>query len=256
MSTLVKDKTLLITGVLKETSIAFHVARLAQEQGTNVILTAPGRQTRLLSAIARRLPEAAPVLELDVTDEDNLASLADRVREHTDELHGVVHSIGFAPQSVMGGNFLAGTWPDVSTAVEVSAFSLKSLAVAAQPLMKPGSAIAGLTFDAQFAWPVYDWMGVAKAAFEATARYLARDLGPAGIRVNLVSAGPLRTVAATSIPGFDQMENTWDSRAPLGWDVTDAEPAAKAVLALCSDWFPATSGEIVHVDGGVHIMGQ
>ncbi|MDO5700393.1 MAG: enoyl-ACP reductase FabI [Bowdeniella nasicola] len=256
MSGMMHNKTLLVTGILKETSIAFHVARLAQEQGANVIVTAPGRQVRLLSVIARRLPQPAPILELDVTNDDDVASLAERVGEHTDELHGVVHSIGFAPQSVMGGNFLTGTWADVSKAVEVSAFSLKSLAVGTTPLMKSGAAITGLTFDAQFAWPVYDWMGVAKAAFESTARYLARDLGPDGIRVNLVSAGPLRTVAATSIPGFDQMESTWAQRAPLGWDVTDPEPAAKAVLALCSDWFPATSGEIVHVDGGVHVMGQ
>src|SRR5690606_36132214 len=160
------------------------------------------------------------------------------------------------PPSVMGGNFLAGEWPDVATALEVSAFSLKSLAVATRPLLTTGAGIVGLTFDASFAWPVYDWMGVAKAAFESTARYLARDLGPEGIRVNLVSAGPIRTTAATSIPGFDQMEDTWDERAPLGWDVKDAEPAARAVVALCSDWFPATTAEIVHVDGGGHATGQ
>ncbi|MGO1174199.1 MAG: enoyl-ACP reductase FabI, partial [Actinomycetaceae bacterium] len=178
------------------------------------------------------------------------------VREHVDHLDAVVHSIGFAPQSVMGGNFLTAEWPDVATALEVSAYSLKSLAVAARPLMSEGSAVVGLTFDAKYAWPVYDWMGVAKAAFESTARYLARDLGPDGIRVNLVAAGPVRTTAATSIPGFDQMESTWDDRAPLGWDVTDAGPTARTVVALCSDWLPATTGEIVHADGGVHAMGQ
>jgi enoyl-[acyl-carrier protein] reductase I len=167
-----------------------------------------------------------------------------------------VHSIGFAPQSVMGGNFLAGEWDDVATALHVSAYSLKSLAVAAKPLLSPGASIVGLTFDARYAWPVYDWMGVAKAAFESTSRYLARDLGPDGVRVNLVSAGPIRTTAAKSIPGFETMESRWDERAPLGWDVTDPVPTAKAVAALLSDWFPATTGEVVHVDGGVHAMGQ
>jgi meromycolic acid enoyl-[acyl-carrier-protein] reductase len=252
---LLDGKKLLITGVLTDGSIAFHVARLAQEQGAQIVLTSFGRQFRLTQAIARRLPAEAPVVQLDVTSDEDLAALADRVREHTDRLDGVVHSIGFAPQSVMGGNFLAGGWNDVATALEVSAFSLKSLAVATQPLLTSGGSIVGLTFDARYAWPVYDWMGVAKAAFESTARYLARDLGPQGIRVNLVSAGPIRTTAAKSIPGFESMEGGWPDRAPLGWDVTNPEPTARAVAALLSDWFPATTGEIVHVDGGVHAMG-
>lgn len=252
---LLDGKKLLVTGVLTDSSIAFHVARLAQQEGAEVVLTSFGRQFRLTQVIARRLPEAAPVVQLDVTDADDLAALAERVREHVDHLDGVVHSIGFAPQSVMGGNFLGGEWPDVATALEVSAYSLKSLAVAAKPLLGRGSALVGLTFDARYAWPVYDWMGVAKAAFESTARYLARDLGPDGVRVNLVSAGPIRTTAAKSIPGFEAMEGGWPERAPLGWDVSDPEPTARAVAALLSDWFPATTGEIVHVDGGVHAMG-
>jgi len=252
---LLEGKTLLVTGVLTDSSIAFHVARLAQQEGATVVLTSFGRQLRLTQAIARRLPQPAPVVELDVTSPDDLAALADRVREHADHLDGVVHSIGFAPQSVMGGNFLAGEWDDVATAVHVSAYSLKALAVASQPLLTRGSSLVGLTFDARYAWPVYDWMGVAKAAFESTARYLARDLGPLGIRVNLVSAGPIRTTAAKSIPGFEAMEGGWPDRAPLGWDVSDPEPTARAVAALLSDWFPATTGEIVHVDGGVHAMG-
>lgn len=252
---LLEGKKLLVTGVLTDHSIAFHVARLAQLEGAEVILTSFGRQMRLTQAIAKRLPAPAPVIELDITDDEHLASLADRVREHTDHLDGAVHSIGFAPQSVMGGNFLSGEWADVATALEVSAFSLKSLAVAVKPLMTGGGSIVGLTFDASFAWPVYDWMGVAKAAFESTSRYLARDLGPDGIRVNLVSAGPIRTTAARSIPGFEKMEGGWPERAPLGWDQTDPEPTARAVAALLSDWFPATTGEIVHVDGGVHAMG-
>lgn len=252
---LLEGKKLLITGVLTDHSIAFHVARLAQLEGAEVVLTSFGRQMRLTQAIAKRLPAPAPVIELDITDDEHLASLAERLREHVDHLDGAVHSIGFAPQSVMGGNFLAGEWADVATALEVSAFSLKSLAVAVKPLMTGGGSIVGLTFDASFAWPVYDWMGVAKAAFESTSRYLARDLGPDGIRVNLVSAGPIRTTAAKSIPGFEKMEGGWPERAPLGWDQTDPEPTARAVAALLSDWFPATTGEIVHVDGGVHAMG-
>lgn len=253
---MLEGKTLLITGVLTNASIAFHTARLAQEQGARVILTSFGRQLKLTQIASRKLPAPAPVIELDVTNEADLAALADRVREHADHLDGVVHSIGFAPQSVMGGNFLAAQWADVATALEVSAYSLKSLAVAARPLMATGGAIVGLTFDGRYAWPVYDWMGVAKAAFEATSRYLARDLGPAGIRVNVVSAGPIKTTAAKSIPGFEQMEGNWESRAPLGWDSSDPEPTARAVVALVSDWFPATTGEMLHVDGGFHAMGQ
>lgn len=256
MSGILDGKSILVTGVLRDNSIAFHVARLAIEQGANVILSSFGRQARLTQLAVRRLPAQVPIVELDVTSQEDLEALADRVRQYTDTLDAAVHSIGFAPQSVMGGEFLNATWPDVATAMEVSAFSYKSLAVAAAPLMGNGGAMVGLTFDASFAWPVYDWMGVAKAAFEATSRYLARDLGPRGIRVNLVSAGPIRTTAATSIPGFEAMENRWDDRAPLGWDVEDCEPTARAVVALCSDWFPATTGEIVHVDGGVHVMGQ
>ena len=252
---LLDGKKILVTGVLTQGSIAFHVARLAQEQGAEVVLTSFGRQLKLTEVMARRLPVEAPVVQLDVTSEEDLAALEGRLREHTDHLDGVVHSIGFAPQSVLGGNFLAGQWDDVATALHVSAYSLKALAVASRPLLGTGSSIVGLTFDARYAWPVYDWMGVAKAAFEATSRYLARDLGPAGIRCNLVSAGPVRTTAAKSIQGFETIEGGWSDRAPLGWDMTDPVPTAQAVAALLSDWFPATTGEIVHVDGGVHAMG-
>jgi enoyl-[acyl-carrier protein] reductase I len=253
---LLDGKKLLVTGVLTDGSIAFHVARLAQQEGAQVVLSSFGRQARLTQAIARRLPAEAPVVQLDVTDAEDLAALEGRVREHVDHLDGVVHSIGFAPQSVMGGNFLAAEWADVATALEVSAFSLKSLALATRPLLTGGGSIVGLTFDARFAWPVYDWMGVAKAALENTSRYLARDLGPENIRVNMVSAGPIRTTAAKSIPGFASMEDGWDGRAPLGWDVSDPEPTARAVAALLSEWYPKTSGVLVHVAGGGHAMGQ
>jgi meromycolic acid enoyl-[acyl-carrier-protein] reductase len=247
-------KRILVTGVLTDASIAFHVARVAQQEGATVILTGFGRLS-LVERIARRLPDPPPVLELDVTDTDHLDSLAARVSEHVDGLDGVVHGIAFAPGTAMGGNFLDTPWSDVATAVRVSAYSLKALAMAAVPLMGNGGSVVGMDFDATLAWPVYDWMGVAKAALEATARYLARDLGPRRIRVNLMAAGPLKTMAAKSIPGFDQFHEMWPQRAPLGWNLSDPEPAARGVVALLSDWFPATTGEIVHVDGGAHAMG-
>jgi meromycolic acid enoyl-[acyl-carrier-protein] reductase len=248
-------KRILVTGVLTDASIAFHVARLAQQEGATVVLTGFGRLS-LVERIARRLPEPPPVLELDVTDPAQLGSLAERVRAHVDGLDGLVHGIAFAPPSALGGGFLDTPWPDAARALEVSAYSLKSLAVAALPLMGGGGAIVGMDFDASVAWPAYDWMGVAKAALESTARYLARDLGPKGIRVNLMSAGPLKTIAARSIPGFEKFESTWHERAPLGWDQADPGPAARGCVALLSDWFPATTGEIVHVDGGVHAIGS
>src|SRR5438034_3196382 len=233
-------KRILVTGVLTDSSIAFHVARIAQEQGAAVVLTGFGRLS-LVERIARRLPDPPPVLELDVTDEGHLSSLAERASAHTDRLDGVVHGIAFAPQSALGGNFLNTPWPDVATAVQVSAYSLKALAMAALPLMPDGGSIVGLDFDATVAWPKYDWMGVAKAAFESTARYLARDLGPNGVRVNLVAAGPIKTMAAKSIPGFKDFEDAWDPRAPLGWDAGDSSGVAKACVALLSDWFPQTT---------------
>jgi meromycolic acid enoyl-[acyl-carrier-protein] reductase len=247
-------KRLLVTGVLMDSSIAFHVARIAQDEGAEVVLTSFGRTMKITQAIAKRLPRTPPVVELDVQDTEHLDTLADRLGEHVDGLDGVLHSIGFAPQGAF--DFLEASWQDVSTALHVSAYSLKALAVAALPLMPGGGSVVGLTFDARFAWPVYDWMGVAKAAFESTSRYLARDLGPKGVRVNVVAAGPLRTTAAKSIPAFSTFEDTWGNRAPLGWDVRDAEPTARACCALLSDWFPATTGEMLHVDGGVHAMGQ
>ncbi len=250
---LLQGKKLLVTGVLLDTSIAFHVARLAQEQGAEVVLTSFGRTMKLTSTIAKRLPVTPAVVELDVTSDDDLAALADRVREHVPHLDGVVHSIGFAPQGAF--TFMEAEWPDVATAVQISAYSLASLTKAAMPLMGRGGSVVGLTFDARVAWPVYDWMGVAKAAFESTNRYLARDLGPLGMRCNLVAAGPIRTTAAKSIPGFERFEEAWAGRAPLGWDVDDPEPAAQACVALLSDWFPATTGEMVHVDGGYHAVG-
>jgi len=254
VSGLLAGKRLLVTGVITEASIAFSVAKLAQNEGATVVLTGFGRMS-LVERVAKRLPKPAPVIELDVTNTEHLESLASRVSEHVDGLDGVVHSIAFAPQSCLGGGFLTAPWEDVATALHISTYSFKSLATACLPLMGRGGAIVGLDFDAQQAWPVYDWMGVAKAGLESASRYLARDLGPRGIRVNLVAAGPLRTMAAKSIPGFERFEETWTARAPLGWNLTDSEPVARACLALLSDWFPATTGEIIHVDGGFHAIG-
>jgi enoyl-[acyl-carrier protein] reductase I len=252
---ILEGRSLVITGVLTEQSIAFHVARIAQEEGATVLLTGFGRGLGLTKRVAGRLSKPVEVLELDVTNDDHLAGLAGAVSAHMPVVHGVLHSIGYAPESALGGNFLNTSWADVATAMQVSAYSLKSLTAALTPVLSTDSAVVGLDFDATVAWPTYDWMGVAKAALEATARYLARDLGAKGIRVNLVSAGPIRTVAATHIPGFSHFEELWTSRAPLGWDVTDPVPAAKGCVALLSPWFSATSGEIVHVDGGFHSQG-
>jgi len=249
---LLEDRRILVTGVLNDASIAFSVARRAQEEGAEVVLTSFGRAMSLTQRAARRLPNPVEVVELDVSDAGHLASLADRVGGRID---GALHAIAFAPESCLGGGFLTAPWEDVAVAIQVSAYSLKALAVACRPLMTGGGSIVGLDFDASQAWPVYDWMGVAKAAFESTARYLARDLGGEGIRVNLIAAGPVRTIAAKSIPGFDQFEDVWAQRAPLGWDVKDPEPVARACVALLSDLFPMTTGEIIHVDGGFHAVG-
>ena len=198
----------------------------------------------------------APVIELDVTDAGQLAALAGEVKKYLPHLDGVVHSIGFAPQAALGGNFLNTEWDDVATALHASTFSYKSLAMATKELFpETGASIVGLTFDATVAWPKYDWMGVAKAGLESANRYLARDLGNENIRVNLIAAGPIKTIAAKSIPGFEEFEHVWNARAPLAWDVTDPEPAARGAIALLSDWFPKTTGEIIHVDGGVHAIG-
>ncbi|MBC7463224.1 MAG: enoyl-ACP reductase FabI [Actinobacteria bacterium] len=252
---ILQGKNVLVTGVLTDASIAFHIARLAQEEGATVVLSSYGRVRRLTERISGRLPSLAPVVELDVTNDEDLAALAERVSEFVPSLDGVVHSIGFAPEAALGGNFLNTTWPDVATALHVSAYSLKSLTMAARPLFKGGASVVGLDFDAAVAWPKYDWMGVAKAALESTTRYLARDLGPENVRVNLVAAGPIRTIAAKSIPGFEEFEHLWNQRSALEWDFNDPVPAAKASVALLSDWFPKTTGEIIHVDGGVHAIG-
>jgi enoyl-[acyl-carrier protein] reductase I len=252
---LLDKKKIVVTGVLTDSSIAFSVAQQAQEQGAEVVLTSFGRAMSLTKRAARRLPTEPDILELDVADAAHLEALTTTLGERWGQVDGVLHAIGFAPEVCLGGDFMAAGWDDVATALQVSAYSLKALAQATLPLMKGGGSIVALDFDARQAWPQYDWMGVAKAALESTARYLARDLGPLGVRVNLVCAGPIRTVAARGIPGFSKFEEVWGDRAPLGWDVGDATPAARACVALLSDWFPATTGEMIHVDGGFHAVG-
>jgi enoyl ACP reductase len=255
VSGLLEGKRLLVTGVITDASIAFHVARIAQEQGAQVVLTGFGRLS-LVERIAKRLPAPAPVIELDVANQEQLDTLADRVGEHVDGLDGVVHSIGFAPASCLGAPFLDAPWEDVATTVQVSAYSFMSLTKAVLPLLTEGSSVVGMDFDARQAWPAYNWMGVAKAGLESVTRYLAKELGPRQIRVNLVAAGPVRTMAAKSIPGFKDIEDQWGPRAPLGWKVDDPEPVGKSVCALLSDWLPATTGSMVWVDGGFHAVGM
>ena len=248
-------KKILVTCVLTYHYIAFSFAKIIQEEGGTVILSSFGRAMGATERANGRLPQPAKILELDVTNEEHLAKLPAELKKISPTIDGVVHAIGFAPQSALGGNFLNTEWPDVATALHVSAYSFKSLSMACVDLMPNGGSVVGLDFGATVSWPQYDWMGVAKAALESTSRYLARHLGPKNIRVNLIAAGPLNTVAAKHIPGFEKFEEAWAARSPLGWKISDPVPSAKAVVALLSDWFPATSGEIIHVDGGYHSMG-
>lgn len=248
-------KRIVVTGVLTDASLAFGVAKLAQEEGAEVVLTGAGRGLSLTQRTARKLPHEAPVFEFDVTDPAHVDTVRESVRAHWGAVDGVLHSIGFAPTNCLGDDIMEAQWSDVSVAIQVSAYSLKTLADAFVPLMTSGGSFVGLDFDNTVAWPAYNWMGVAKSALESTSRYLARGLGPRNIRFNLIAAGPVKTMAAKSIPGFKKFEDVWDDRSPLGWDVTDSLPVAKSCVALLSDYFPATTGEIIHVDGGYHATG-
>ena len=252
---LLDGKNIVITGVLTDASLAFGVARIAREEGADIVLTGAGRALKLTQRTARKLGDDIDVYELDVTVPEHGDTVRAALTEKWGRVDGVLHSIGFAPEVCLGDDFMAATWDDVAVAVHVSAYSLKALADAFAPLMNDGGSFVGLDFDNRQAWPAYNWMGVAKSALQSVSRYLAKELGPRGIRSNLVAAGPVKTMAARSIPGFALFEDTWGDRAPLGWDVTDSEPVARACVALMSDWFPATTGEIIHVDGGYHAMG-
>jgi enoyl-[acyl-carrier protein] reductase I len=252
---LLDGKNIVVTGVLTESSLAFGVARLALEEGAQVVLTGAGRGLKLTERVARKLPAAVDVLEFDATVPDHVGALRDALAERWGRVDGALHAIGFAPPSCLGDDFLDAPWDDVATAVQISTYSLKSLAESVAPLMSAGGSIVGLDFDASVAWPAYNWMGIAKAGLESLNRYLARELGSRGIRVNLIAAGPARTMAAKSIPGFAAFEDAWAGRAPLGWDVNDTSGVARSCVALLSDWLPQTTGEIVHVDGGYHALG-
>lgn len=252
---LLEGKKIVVTGVLTDASLAFGVARLALDEGASVILTGAGRALSLTRRTARKLPAAVDVLELDVTVPEHVTSVREAVASTWGSVDGVVHSIGYAPEVCLGDDFMAAQWSDVAVAMQISAYSYKHLADVFAPLMGDGGAFVGLDFDNTVAWPAYNWMGVAKSALESINRYLAKELGPRGIRSNLVAAGPVKTMAAKSIPGFKKFEDVWDERAPLGWDVTNGEPVARAVVALLSDWFPATTGSMIHVDGGYHATG-
>jgi enoyl-[acyl-carrier protein] reductase I len=253
-------KKLVITGVLTDASLAFGVARIALDEGADIVLTGAGRALSLTKRTARKLganPDGSDieVFEFDVTVPEHGEALRAALADKWGRVDGVLHAIGFAPASCLGDDFMDAPWDDVAVAMHISTYSLKTLAEAFLPLMGDGGSIVGLDFDNQQAWPAYNWMGVAKSALQSLSRYIARELGPQQIRCNLVAAGPIKTMAAKSIPGFKLFEDTWDGRAPLGWDVNDSEPVAKACVALLSDWFPATTGEIIHVDGGYHAVG-
>jgi enoyl ACP reductase len=252
---LLDGKKIVITGVLTDASLAFGVARLARAEGADIVLTGAGRALKLTQRTARKLGDDIDVFELDVTVPEHGIAVREALADKWGHVDGVLHAIGFAPEVCLGDDFLAAQWDDVAIAMHVSAYSLKALADAFLPLMGEGGSFVGLDFDNRQAWPAYNWMGVAKSALQSVSRYLAKEVGPRGIRSNLVAAGPIKTMAAKSIPGFAKFEDVWDDRAPLGWDVTDSEPVARAVIALLSDWFPATTGEIIHVDGGYHAIG-
>lgn len=257
---LLDGKNIVITGILTDASLAFGVAKIAQEQGANIVLTGAGRAVRLTQRTARKLgtnPDGSDieVFELDVTVPEHGVAVRESLAAKWGRVDGVLHAVGFAPASCLGDDFMSAPWDDVAVAMHVSTYSLKALADAFVPLMQPGGSIVGLDFDNSVAWPAYNWMGVAKSALQSLSRYLAKELGPQGIRCNLVAAGPIRTMAAKSIPGFAKFEDVWDDRAPLGWDVNDSEPVARTVCAMLSDWFPKTTGEIVHCDGGFHATG-
>ena len=255
MAGLLSGKRVLVTGVITKDSIAFHVAQLAQAEGAEVLLTSFGRVRRMTERAAQRLDSPVDVLELDVNRPEDLEALAAELESRWGRVDGVLHAIAFAPEDSLGGKFMTAPAASAGAAFQTSAFSLKAIAAALAPLMPNGASIVGLDFDATVAWPIYDWMGVAKAALESVSRYLARDLGAQGVRVNLVSAGPLGTVAARGIPGFEKLASLWEQQAPLGWDIDNPSVVAGPVCFLLSELSRGISGEIVHVDGGFHAIG-
>lgn len=254
--TLLAGKTILVTGILTEQSIAFHAARLAQEHGASCIFTSFGRRMKITGKIIGRLAQSGPLLELDATSQQDVDTLQERVLEHTDKVDGIIHCISASKPTAVGEHFLSAKWDDIETSLRVSGTSLHAVAAALVPIMPQGSSVVGVTLDGVPVWPLYGFAGVAKATYEAVSRYLASALGPHGIRSNLIASGPLDNFTQQAVAGIDHTEGVWEKRAPLGWDRKDFSPVAKAVVALLSDWFPATTGDIVYVDGGYHAMGM
>ncbi|TMG19756.1 MAG: enoyl-ACP reductase FabI [Chloroflexi bacterium] len=254
---ILEGKKILVTGVLTPASIAYAIADMAQREGADIVLTSFGRVMSLTEKSARRMKPTPEILEMDVNNQEQVDALAQTLKQRWGRLDGFVHAIAYAPPDALGGNFLTAPWESVETAFRTSAYSLKAMAQALSPLMREhGGSVVTLDFDnSTQAWPFYDWMGVCKAALESVTRYLARDLGRHQIRVNALAAGPLRTMAAKGIPGFEKFESTWGQRSPLGWNSEDRTPVAKMACVLLSDWSSSTTGEIVHVDGGYHAMG-
>ncbi len=251
---LLDGKTILVSGVFTETSIAFRAAEVAQEEGATVILTAFGRRRRITETVARRLPVTPALVEFDATVAEDVDLMHGQVAELTDQVHGVVHCISASLPSVVGEHFPTATWEDVSHSFQVSAYSYQALVRGVDTLLVDGASVVGCTLDASVAWPVYGWAGVAKAAYESTNQYLAHHYGPRGIRCNLIAAGPVESFTMKAIEGTDAVDGMWGTRAPLGWDSTDSRPIARSITALLSDWLPATTGSIIHADGGFHAV--
>jgi enoyl ACP reductase len=251
---LLEGRRLVVTGVATRSSIAFAVADLAQQLGAEVVLTSFGRMRRLTERAAHGLPRLPEIVELDVTEQSDFTRLHAELELLWGRVDGVVHAIAFAPPDAIGGDFLATPPESAELTFRTSAYSLQALAAALAPLMPAGGSIVGLDFDATRAWPGYNWMGVAKAALESVSRYLALELGGRGIRVNLVSAGPLKTTAARGLPSFEHLAEAWAKYAPLGWDTRTPEVVAGSVCFLLSDLARGVTGEILHVDGGLHAI--
>jgi enoyl-[acyl-carrier protein] reductase I len=260
---LLSDHRILVTGVLTDDSLAFGIAKRALEEGATVALSGAGRGLSLTKRTARKLAEfgeVGEIIELDVTDPQQVEAAAAELTTRFGRLDGLVHAIGMAPQSCLGNGMFVAPFEDVAIALHISTYSLAALVGTFRPLLQKSEALGGasviaLDFDGSRAYPMYDWMGVMKAGLESLGRYLAKEVGPDRIRVNMLAAGPIRTVAAKSIPGFSQFEDTWSDKAPLGWDVYDSSAVADTAVAMLSPLLRGTTASVVYVDGGYHSMG-
>jgi enoyl-[acyl-carrier protein] reductase I len=246
----------LVMGVANARSLGWAIAERLREAGAELAFSYQGERLRdELERLTRDMP-GTRLAQCDVTRPEELAALFDGLREAWGGLDYVVHSIGFAPRAAMDGRYIETTREDWLTALEISAYSLVAVAREAEPLLAEGGGIVTLTYYAsEKVVPKYNVMGIAKSALEASVRYLAYELGKKGVRVNAVSAGPVRTVAARSIPGFMKMYNRVASVAPLGRNVTHEE-VGNLGLYLLSPLSSGVTGETVYVDAGYHVMGM